>query len=143
MIHKFYTIVLLLLLSQKGNAQQKDLIGSWRVDINQTLLLMEQGVKLKYDSIPENLKGNGFSAFENRQFHFLQNDSIYIQWTMNEKKFRSAGIWRKNENQTGITITIENRSSSFTYEFVSSTSMILRAVDKRGFFNNIYLRRLN
>lgn len=58
----FFAILLSAIIPTKSIAQNEKFIGSWRVDIDRTLAMMDSNVKARYDTLSEETHSRAVNA---------------------------------------------------------------------------------
>lgn len=133
----------LLIVANEIMAQGNNLIGTWHLDINKALTVMDPKYKIGYDSLPVAIKERATSRMNGRVFVFSDNGDIQVNWKSQKESHISNGQWLINELQKELSITINGQTSEYDYEFMSDAVLIIRAKNKRGFFDNLYLIKAN
>ena len=131
------------LITTKGMGQSSSLIGTWRVDIDQTIGNMDPSGKIRYDTLPMAFKERSASRMNGREFIFSQNGEITVNWKSHKGQEISNGQWIKSDAERELSITIDNNTSAYDFEFLTSNVLVMRGKNKRGFFDNLYLVKVN
>jgi hypothetical protein len=101
------------------HAQQQVLNGAWTVDLNATIQKMDDAHRVRYDSMPQQVKENFHSAFQGRQFNFNSNDEVVIVIPGGGGSTETKGNWVYQAEGSKLTITI--RQQARQYEVVWET----------------------
>lgn len=137
-------IAVILLLTYSGAmAQGNDLVGTWCLDIHKAIDVMAPANKNHYDTLSAKIKELAVSRMNGREFIFSQNGEITVNWKSRRGQEVSKGQWEKDEPQGKISITINSQASVYDYEFLSVGVLIMRMENKQGFFDNLYLEKIN
>lgn len=131
-------MALLMLLVQQLNAQQISLSGSYQVDLNKTLELMEGEWKQKYDGLEMQAKERANQSMGDRIFIFQEGGQIEVRWKVNGSDKAVTGTWELKEEDKLI-IKIGEQTTQYTFNLLSENGLILKNASGKGFFNNLYL----
>lgn len=134
---------MLLLVGIEALAQTNSLAGTWRVQVNSSIDLMDFSHKAKFDSLSSDAKDRAVNAMTGREFVFSQDGSITVNWTSRSGPQVSTGSWVIDNPPGDLLITIGEGTTGFSYQFPSQTILILRGKEEKGFFNNLYLEKIN
>lgn len=139
---QYTTTVIVLLLLTAASTQAQQWNGTWRVNLNKTLSLMDTEWQDRYDSLTTNGRTRANNTMANREFIFASDGTVTINWKSQDTDKQSAGTWSSTGTSGGtLTITVDGRVVEFAYEFRSASVLILRSSEKRGFFNNLWLEK--
>ena len=138
----FHSAILLsAIVHTKLIAQNERFIGSWRIDMDKTLAIMDASVKIRYDTLSEEVHARAVNAMKDREFMFSKDGSVAVNWTAGSGPRVSTGTWRI-DSSPNLLIRIGEGITGFSYEFPSENTLILRASGKKGFFDNLYLKKI-
>lgn len=136
-------IFLSVIVHTKSIAQNEKFIGSWRIDMDRTLVIMDAGVKIRYDTLSTETHSRAVNAMKDHEFTFSKDGSVAVNWTAGSEPRISRGNWSVDKPRGDLLITVGKRTTVYSYEFPSGTTLILRGKQKRGFFDNLYLGKIN
>lgn len=139
----FFLSSLLLLASIELIAQPSHLTGIWRVQVSRSIDLMNNSYRARFDTLSSEVKDRAVKAMTGREFHFSEDGNITVQWASRSGARESTGSWVIENPSGDLLITIGERTTGFSYEFPSQTTLILRGKEEKGFFNNLYLEKIN
>jgi hypothetical protein len=134
---------MLLLTGMELMAQANSVAGVWRLHVSRSIDLMEPSYRAKFDTLSSDAKDRAVNAMNGREFAFLQDGSISVSWTSRSGPRVSKGSWEIDNPSGDLLVTIGQRKVGFSYEFPSETTLILRAKEKKAFFNNLYFEKIN
>jgi hypothetical protein len=136
-------MLLIAITHTKSIAQNEKFVGTWRIDMDRTLSIMDGNVKARYDTLSAEGHARAVNAMKDRVFAFSEDGSVAVNWTSRSGRRVSSGTWVVDEAPANLLIKIGERTTGFSYEFPSGTTLILRGKGKRGFFDNLYLKKIN
>jgi hypothetical protein len=122
-------------------SESNDLIGIWRVQVSRSIDLMDNSNRSRFDTLSSEVKDRAVKAMTGREFHFSQDGTITVKWTSRSGARESTGSWLIQSGD--LFITIGERATGFSYEFPSESALILRGKGEKGFFNNLFLEKVN
>jgi hypothetical protein len=136
-------LVLLLLLVPGILLAQDNLAGRWHVDVQESLQRNLTSARARYDSLPPEAKTRIESNFNNREFLFRGNGTMVISWTSEQGKKELSGHWEFNENSNILSLRTAGSEGShrYTVEQLTSTVLVLKAIDARSILQQLYLKR--
>jgi len=129
-------IFLLIFISPNLFAQHTGLIGSWRIDLNKAIELMEEPHKSQFDSLSEEVKTRAFNSMRDREFTFEENGNFTGRWKSREADKISTGTWSVAGEY--LTLVVDNQSIEYEVTFDSFGNLVLKGLEKNGFFYNLY-----
>lgn len=134
-----YSIFMLLIIQQLS-AQQPLPTGTYKVDLNKTLALMEGEVKQKYEALDDQAKQRAGASMAGRVFIFRENGQIEVRWNANGTERTTTGNWElKGDDE--LQIKMGEQVTEYSISHPTQTRLILRNSKGRGLFNNLYLER--
>lgn len=136
-----FLLSLLLLSSSELMAQANSLAGTWRVEVGRTIDLMDNSDRSRFDTLSSDVKDRAVKAMTGREFHFSQDGNITVKWNSRSGARESIGSWLVQSGD--LFITIGERATGFSYEFPSESALILKGKEEKGFFDNLYLEKIN
>jgi hypothetical protein len=138
-----FMLSLVLLASIELMAQVNGLAGAWRVEVGRSIDLMDPSHGARFDTLSSEVRDRAIKAMTGREFHFSQDGAITVKWTSRSGARESIGSWLIENRSGDLLITIGERATGFSYEFPSGSALILRGKEEKGFFNNLYLEKIN
>lgn len=136
-------IVMLVLVMTSMAMAQSPFIGTWVVDKNKTIEIMDDQSKIEYDSLDSSIQERAKASLSGRTFSFKTDNTVDIEWKVRDTPRSATGTWHVDDVAKIITITVDNRSVNYDYQFISTASLTLTGKQRQGFFNNIYLIKSN
>lgn len=140
---KLITIAAMLMLANTITAQSNELSGTWRVDGNKTIEIMDSESKSRYDTLSSEVKSRASNAIAGREFVFNNNGEVIINWKSQDGQRTTSGQWSVNDSHTKLSITVDNQTLEYDYELISVNILVMKGKNKGGFFNNLYLQKIN
>lgn len=131
----FFTILLLMTLS--ASAQQNPIIGTWQLDLAQTIGLMESSTKQKFDNLDQNVRTRMEVSMSGRVFSFASNGNVTINWQAQGNAITSSGTWHLTGET--LSLTMDGDVQQFTYELTAGSHLTLHNTTPSGLFSNLYL----
>lgn len=138
---KIFYILFLVLIPFFSHAQEH-LIGSWELNLEESLMRMREDKKVFYDTLILQVKERINQTFSNRKFTFEADNVVTIKWMDNNVVKQVQGRWGYNAALNTLIITA-NESQQREYEVIRLTSsvLILKMKDTGGIFHELYLER--
>lgn len=130
-------MTLLLLITASVKAQENAITGSWQLDIAQTVSLMDNGTKQKFDALDQGVKTRMETSMSGRAFTFSSNGTLSVDWQANGNPITSSGTWQTSGET--LSITLNGELQQYTCEVTANSHLILRNTTPSGFFSNLYL----
>ena len=141
---RIYLITTMLLcVTNAIMAQDYNLIGTWHLDMNKALTVMDPKYKLAYDSLPVDIKDRVVNRIDGREFIFSETCYITVNWKSDAGPHVSEGQWIKNHLQSELLVTIDNTKVEYNFEFLSANVLVMKSKNQRGVFDTLYLVRVN
>lgn len=132
---------MLALVSVELMGQTNSLVGLWRVQVSRSIDLMDPSNRAKFDTVSSETKDRAIKAMTGREFVFSADGNITVNWTSGSGPRVSTGTWVLEKEE--LLITVGERTTRFGYEFPSETTLILRGKQRKGFFDNLCLEKIN
>jgi hypothetical protein len=138
-------LLLLCLLVAWGstslNAQEAPLlIGKWQLELDKTIAGIIPVKKDKLSKFPSDQQTDIKQSFGSRQFMFLENGRFNVKWSNYEGNHSLSGSW-KEEVDSSVIITIDEKSTKFKLIELSSTTLVLSQEGSDGLFNTLHFVR--
>jgi hypothetical protein len=137
---KIYLITLLLLPFQ-SNAQDL-LIGTWSINLNETLERLKEYPDSNYATLPDNTKKKIINSFNGRQFIFNQDGTVTILWSSDNKENKVFGKWKQDTVTKRLVLVIQNTNHYYDIEKLSATILILKSDNTSGVFKELFFQRV-
>jgi hypothetical protein len=83
----------LLLISVRSSAQSEVPLGTYRVDADRSESLMNQSVRLKYDSLNSDAKSRARASLGDCEFRFSEGGVLEVKWKVNGTEETVTGKW--------------------------------------------------
>lgn len=141
-MRKYLTYFLFLFCFLQANAQLNFTPGTYKVDLGKTLELMEGEWKQKYDALTPNQKNLANQSMMDRLFVFYEEGHVDISWKVNESSKSITGTWQLNDSNN-LLIRIGEQSTEYKMNSTESNGLALKNPNGKGFFNNLYLTRVD
>lgn len=136
-------VLLSAVVHTKSVAQNQKFFGSWRIDMDRTLAIMNSDVKRLYDTLSTEAHTRAVNAMKDHQFAFSEDGGVAVNWTAGSQPRVSRGNWAINDPPGDLQISVGGRTTVYSYEFPSKTTLILRGKQRKGFFDNLCLEKIN
>jgi hypothetical protein len=136
-------ITLILVTPLLTKAQTSTIQGSWTLDIDETINVLSQEDKLRYDTLADNIKTRAKNAMDGRVFVFNENGAASVSYSVRGQARSATGTWAYEEATKTLEIVIDEVHYVYTCQQPSVNSLILVAAVKDGFFNSLYFNRTN
>jgi hypothetical protein len=117
-------------------------IGTWRVDKEQTVAIMDSVSKSSYDTLSAQIKDRATASITGREFTFSANGDFSVSWKFRNEQKVSSGKWEVDVSKQLLIITVGDNAVNYAFQFESNGVLILKGKQNSGFFNNLYLRKL-
>jgi hypothetical protein len=137
-MRKIYLILSILLLAATAlRAQQNSFTGTWQLDLEETIGLMEPATRQKFDALDPGARSRAEVSMTGRTFLFNSNGTVTVNWKAQGHPRTSSGTWAVSGDT--LSITIDGEVQQYTYEVAARRHLILRNATQLGFFTNLYL----
>lgn len=133
---RIYVTSVILLITTSVRAQQNSIIGTWQLNLSETIALMDSITKQKFDSLDQGVKTRIETSMSDRTFVFASSGDITVHWKAHDTARTSSGTWQTSGET--LTITFGDDEQLFSYELTGS-NLILRNTVPSGLFSNLYL----
>src|SRR5690606_37681868 len=117
--------------------------GVWRLDIYRSIQSMEPLRKRQYDSLEAEVKRRAEGRMDGREFIFLQNGEVTVNWKSSNGREVSKGRWVMNLDARRLSVTIDGHTVHYRTQFLSPDEMILRSENSLGHFDSLYFLKSN
>ncbi len=122
--------------------QQDALVGEWRVDADESVLLMDPNVRTRFDTLQQDVRTRILNAMEARTFSFAGDGSLSVTWTgVNGAPRVSSGTWTRDDQANELVLSVDGEPVAYNFEYRSDAVLVLRAQTPGGFFDNLLFRR--
>lgn len=143
---RYITVVILLLLSVSHvNAQDYNstIVGTWSLNIDNTLELMEGSTKTNFDRMSDDKRNDIKNAFSQRKFQFWANGDFQVQWYDGKNQNNAKGYWSASNDN--LTVEIDGKSTIYTIREVSNARLARMILVKKtgnvGLFKTLSFNR--
>lgn len=116
-------------------------IGSWRVNVTETLGGMEDKAKARYDSLPMEERNRIIELLTAAKVTFNLDKTVISISGSGENILTSQGKWRIDEVASVLVLDIDGRVRRFKYKFMSPLVLRLDFSDEKSWFNLVYLTK--
>lgn len=115
-------------------------IGSWKINVEESIKLMEPSTKSKYDSAKAEVKEHAKKNMEGRVFIFHENGTMEAQWSANGSSKSAIGSWELREGNK-LHIKMGELLTEYGFSYPKQNELVLKNSNGRGFISNLYLER--
>jgi len=136
-MNRAYLILAILVAASSAHAQQKSITGTWRLDLSETIGLMDNPIRQKFDSLDQSAKTRIETSMADRTFSFLEGGDMTIKWKFQGNPYVSTGTW--DVSSETLTMTIGGDIQRFTFNISTGNHLMLQNTIPSGFFSNLYL----
>lgn len=116
-------------------------IGSWRVNVTETLGGMEDKVKVRYDSLRLDERNQMIDLLTAAKLTFNLDKTVISISGSGENILTSQGKWRIDEGASVLVLDIDGRVRRFKYKFMSPLALRLDFSEEKSWFNLVYLTK--
>lgn len=95
-----------LLLAIQAWGQNNQLIGSWRINMDKTLAIMNSDARKQYDTLSIELQSRAVNAMKDREFILEGSGHISVKWLSRNGPKTSSGRWATDLSENILRITI-------------------------------------
>lgn len=139
-MRSFYFTVLLVFTLCRTHAQLSLPEGTYHVDTQKTLALMEGERKQKYESLEAEAKARATQSMADRIFIFKEGGQVEVRWKVNGIGKSVAGTWALTGEDV-LQIKINDQVTEYSFSWPTSTGLLLRNSKPAGFFSTLHLER--
>lgn len=140
-MRKIFFAFLLSVVSLATQAQG-NIVGSWQVDLQESLSRMSDEAKASYDTLPTPVKERIARSFDQRKFAFQDEGSMTIEWKKEDGLQQVQGTWQYEPSSAKLTITTDiSDVNEFEVTELTASVMVLRRKDTGGIFQELYLTK--
>lgn len=136
-------ILFLLLFTTSAHEQQNSVVGTWQVNLESTIELMDSGLKERYDTLPGHIKAQADGSMTGKTFTFNQNGSVTIQWNVNAVAKTASGTWQLTSGGSRLVVAVGGLEIEYQVEWEGNDGLILRNTKAGGLFTNLYLEKID
>lgn len=134
-------IFCMLLFGGALKAQDDQLfLGYWSVGLEESIAVMLETTKNRYDSLPSDIKSRAMASMTGRAFTFM-GDSVYVDWNSRGQNKRTKGTWSFSSEESELLITVGNDRQHFAVSFQENGDLVIENKKPMGFFYRMYLRK--
>lgn len=112
----------------------------WFFDLDESIKIMPQSIRNKYDSLPSEIKTRAVASMTDRAFTFT-GDSVNVDWKSRGQSKQSKGTWSFDSAESELLIVVGNDQQRFKVMFHASGDLIVENKRPLGFFSRMYLRK--
>lgn len=139
----FLSVILLSAITHtKAIAQNDKFIGTWRIDMDRTLDIMDGDVKARYDTLSAEAHTRAVNAMKDREFVLKATGEISVKWRSPNGERTSVGRWSIDRSGKILSIIMDKRTVAYEVEALSQKEMVWKGKSKGGLFSNMYLRKI-
>jgi hypothetical protein len=136
-----FLILFVLAFRQQGYAQQVSLIGTYRVHLANTLAVMDNEGKHKYEALDAQAKERARLSIEHRVFVLREGGQIEVRWKVNGSDKTASGTWELKDGDE-LVIEVEERITKFSYSQPTANALVLKNTNGKGLFNNLFMEKV-
>lgn len=140
---RYITVTILLLVSVCHVSAQEyntTLVGTWALNIDNTVELMEGLNKTNFYRMPDDKRSDIKNTFRQRTFQFWANGDFQVQWYDGKNQKNATGHW--SASKENLTIEIDGKSTIYTVREVGNARMILvKKAESVGLFKTLSFNR--
>ncbi len=114
-------------------------VGTWKVDVTESMKRMNLKAKAKYDSLTGSLRTQITEQIKNQKFTF-NGDNTVISHSTNQFSTRN-GTWTMEAATSSLIINLDGKVERFTYTFITPITLVLSTPDSKLWFNETYLTK--
>lgn len=139
---KLLILITVLLLPFVGMSQTDadKIIGVWKVDVAESIKLMDADTRAKYDSARGEVKERAKKSMDGREFIFQGNGKIEARWSANGLDKSTNGTWELKDGDK-LLITMDGQLTEYKTSSAKPNNLVLKNENGRGLFRNLYLAK--
>jgi hypothetical protein len=135
-------IYLLALIALTSFGQtQNSFVGTWKVDVTESMKRMNSKAKAKYDSLTESLRTQITEHIKNQKFTFNGDNTVFSYSTSDNQISTRSGTWTMEAATSSLIVNLDGKVERFTYRFINSITVVLNTPDSKLWFNETYLAK--
>jgi hypothetical protein len=127
----FWFIIIGLLVTGTTLGQDFRMEGTWRVNVQETLLASQNADKARYDSLSELKVKNFQRSLEGREYVFKADGTIQISITQNGETKKSTGKWNYRDNKGTLTVALAKSEHVFLVQKRDQNEIMLIRADRQ------------
>lgn len=136
------TIFLLILIPLASTGQTSNsFVGTWKVDVTESIERMDPTTKTKYDSLTETIRTQITEHINNLKFIFNGDNTVISHSTKDNQTSVKSGTWTMEAATSSLIVNFEGKVERFTYRFITPISVVLSTLDSKLWFNETYLTK--
>lgn len=139
----FIFSALLSLASLQLVAQPRLITGTWRLQAEKSVDIMGPSSRSRFDTQSSNTKERAIKAMNGREFAFSKDGGVAVKWTAGSEQRVSKGTWLIDKQSGDLLITIGKATTAYRCAFPSEAVLILRVKQQKGFFDALFLEKIN
>jgi len=133
-------VLALIALTSFGQTQNS-FVGTWKVDVTESMKRMNLKAKAKYDSLTESLRTQITEHIKNQKFSF-NGDNTVVSFSNRDNQISTRnGTWTMEAATSSLIINLDGKVERFTYRFINHITVVLSTPDSKLWFNEIYLTK--
>lgn len=138
----YHTIFLLILIPLATVGQTSNsFVGTWKVDVAESVKRMNATGKAKYDSLSESLPNPLTEHIKNLKFTFNSDNTIIGNSIRDNQTSTQNGTWIMEATTSSLVINTNGKVERFTYRFINPITVVLSTPDSKLWFNETYLTK--
>ena len=138
----YYTIFLIILIPLATVGQTSNsFVGSWKVDVTESMKRMNSKAKAKYDSLTESLRTQITEHIKNQKFTFNGDNTVVSYSTSDNQISTRNGTWTMEAASSSLIVNLDGKVERFTYRFINHITVVLSTPDSKLWFNETYLNK--
>ncbi|MCW5910626.1 MAG: hypothetical protein KIT62_06100 [Cyclobacteriaceae bacterium] len=143
------TIVMILtlcgLFDRESFAQQNNIVGTWAIDISESVANLSMKEKNAYSGLPDKTKQTIGRLFDGRVFRFDTNGEVLIKYPTSSNSKTVTGEWLLNQNNEQLSIKALQATIDYRLHWMNADTVILEVIKPgdNSIINSLYLRRQN
>lgn len=128
-----FVIALLLIISYPSEIFAQDkftIVGTWKVDVGQTITVSRDAKPSRYDSLSDKTKDNFRKSLNGRIYGFKEDGTIEIVVSRGAETKTSKGRWLYNSETRNLDVNLTNTTIVFNVESKGENIIILKRYNK-------------
>jgi hypothetical protein len=138
-IHRTIFLLMLIPLATVGQTSNS-FVGTWKVDVTESINRMDTKAKARFDSLTENHRALITNTFKSLEIGFNADNSLVINSLKDNQISTRNGTWTTEMATSSLIINRDGKVERFTYRFITAITLVIGAPDKL-WFNGIYLTK--
>jgi len=130
--HWVVFLFMLIPLSTIGQTSNT-FIGTWKIDVLESINRMDAQKKAKYDSLTEEERNTIVERLKNQRVTFNGNNTV-VSISLNDNSTPSqSATWTVEESTFSLIINVNGKVNRFTYQFITPVAVLLNTTSDLWF----------